>query len=183
MLYDFEGNRPAIDPKTYLADGAKVIGQVRLGEYSSIWYNAVVRGDVNRIEIGRYSNIQDNSVVHVTDFHPAIIGDFVTVGHNCVIHGCTIEEHCLIGMGALVLHGAVIGKGSVIAAGAVVLEKQIIPPYSLVVGVPAKVLRSVPDDEWDRIHAQAVKYKTLWTKRYGLMTDADGEVYHGEKII
>jgi len=153
-----------------------------LGKYCSIWYNTVVRGDVNRIEIGSYSNIQDNSVVHVTDLQPAIIGDFVTVGHNCVIHGCTIEDHCLIGMGAVVLHGALIGRGSVIAAGAVVLEKQIIPPHSLVVGVPAKIIRSVPD-ELDRIHAQAVKYKTLWTKRYGLMPDADGEVYHGEKII
>jgi len=182
MLFDFEGNHPVIDPKTYLADGAKVIGQVKLGEYSSIWYNTVVRGDVNRIEIGCYSNIQDNSVVHVTDFYPAIIGDYVTVGHSCVIHGCTIEDHCLIGMGALVLHGAVVGKGSIVAAGAVVLEKQIIPPYSLVVGVPAKIIRSAPD-EWDRIHAQAVKYKTIWTKRYGLMPDAGGEVYHGEKII
>lgn len=182
MLKEFEGKNPQLDQKTFVADGAKIIGAVEVKEFGSIWFNSVLRGDVNRIEIGRYSNIQDNSVVHVTDDYPSIIGDYVTVGHNCVIHGATIEDHCLIGMGAVLLHGAVIGRGSIIAAGALVREKQVIPPNSLVVGLPAKVVKSVPED-WERIHHQAIKYKTLWTERYGLLPDADGERYHGEKIV
>jgi carbonic anhydrase/acetyltransferase-like protein (isoleucine patch superfamily) len=181
-MTEFEGNKPSVDSKAFIADGAKVIGKVTLHEFSSVWFNTVVRGDVNRIEIGRYSNVQDNSVVHVADNYPAIIGDFVTIGHNCVIHAATIEEHCLIGMGAVILNGAVIGKGSIVAAGAVVRENQIIPPHSLVVGLPAKVIKSIPD-EWPSIHAQAVKYKTLWTLRYGILPDAGGEVYKGEKIV
>lgn len=182
MIKEFEGIQPTLDKKTFIADGAMVIGAVIMKEFSSVWFNAVVRGDVNRIEIGRYSNVQDNSVVHVADDYPTMIGDFVTVGHNAVIHGCTIEDHCLIGMGAIVLNGAVIGKGSIIAAGALVRERQVIPPHSLVVGVPSKVIKSVPED-LDSIHAQAVKYKTLWTERYGIIPNADGERYHGEKIV
>ncbi|MDR3591332.1 MAG: gamma carbonic anhydrase family protein [Negativicutes bacterium] len=182
MLFDFEGNRPQVAEKAHIADGAKIIGKVTMKEFSSVWYNAVLRGDVNRIEIGRYSNVQDNSVVHVTDDYAAIIGDFVTVAHGAVLHGCTVEDHCLIGMGAVVLSGAVIGQGSIVAAGALVREKQVVPPHSLVVGVPAKVVKEIPEER-DAIHAQAVKYKTLWTKRYGLCPDAGGEEYHGEKIV
>ena len=182
MIVEFEGNSPKLDEKTFIADGAKVIGKVTMKEFSSLWMNVVARGDVSHIEIGRYSNIQDNSVVHVADDQPTIISDYVTVGHSAVIHGCTIEEHCLIGMGAIILTGAVVGKGSIIAAGAVVKEKQIIPPHSLVVGIPGKVVRFVPE-EWDSIHAQAIKYKSLWTERYKRLPDADGERYHGEKII
>lgn len=182
MIKEFEGISPTIDKKTFIADGARVIGAVTMKEFSSMWFNTVARGDVNRIEIGRYSNIQDNSVVHVADNNPAIIGDFVTVGHNAVLHGCVVEDHCLIGMGAIVLTGAVVGKGSIVAAGALVRENQIIPPHSLVVGMPAKVIKSVLED-WDSIHAQALKYKSLWTERYGLLPDADGERYHGEKIV
>lgn len=181
-MTEFEGNRPQVDKNAFIAEGARVIGKVSLKEFSSVWFNTVVRGDVNRIELGRYSNVQDNSVVHVADDYPTIIGDFVTIGHNCVIHAATVEEHCLIGMGAVILNGAVIGKGSIVAAGAVVREKQVIPPHSLVVGLPAKVIKTIPD-EWSRIHAQAVKYKTLWTKRYGILPDAGGEVYQGEKIV
>lgn len=179
---EFEGVTPVLDEKTFIAEGGRVIGAVTMKEFSSLWFNTVARGDVNRIEVGRYSNVQDNSVLHVADDYPCIIGDFVTVGHNAILHGCVVEEHCLIGMGAIVLTGAVIGKGSIIAAGALVREKQIIPPHSLVVGVPAKVVKAVPED-WDSIHAQALKYKTLWTKRYGLLPDAGGEDYHGEKIV
>jgi len=182
VVFEFEGASPVQHEKSFIADGAKVIGKVTMKEYSSIWFNSVVRGDVNSIEIGCYSNIQDNSVIHVDDTHTTRIGDFVTIGHNCVLHGCTIEEHCLIGMGAVILSGAMIGKGSIVAAGAVVRENEIVPPHSLVVGVPGKVVRSIPD-EMAQMHAQAVKYKCLWTKRYGIMPDADGEQYHGEKII
>ncbi|MDU2064954.1 MAG: gamma carbonic anhydrase family protein [Sporomusaceae bacterium] len=182
MVKDFEGHSPALDKKSFIADGAQIIGAVTMKEFSSVWFNTVVRGDVNRIEIGRYSNVQDNSVVHVTDNFPTLIGDFVTVGHNAILHGCTIEDHCLIGMGAIVLSGAVIGTGSIIAAGALVKEKQVIPPHSLVMGLPGKVIKSTEAD-WPSIHAQALKYKTLWTERYGLLPDADGERYHGEKIV
>ena len=182
MIMEFEEMQPAIDAKAFIAKGAKVIGAVTLKEFSSVWFNTVIRGDVNRIEIGRYSNIQDNSVVHVADNRPTIIGDFVTVGHGAIIHGCIIEDHCLIGMGVIILNGARIGRGSIIAAGALVREKQVIPPHSLVVGVPGKVIKSTCGD-WDSIHAQAVKYKTLWTERYGIMAEAGGERYRGEKII
>lgn len=178
----FEGNEPLLDKKAFVAEGAKIIGRVLLKEFSSVWFNSVIRGDINRIEIGRYSNVQDNSVLHVADDGPVIIGDYVTVGHNAVIHAATIEDHCLIGMGAIILNNAVIGRGSIIAAGAVVQRGQVIPPHSLVVGVPGKVIKQIPE-EIDSIHAQAIKYKSLWTERYGLLKDADGEIYHGEKIV
>jgi carbonic anhydrase/acetyltransferase-like protein (isoleucine patch superfamily) len=182
MTYEFKGVRPTCHPESFIADGGRVIGKVTLGQYSSIWFNAVIRGDVNAISLGAYSNIQDNSVVHVADAFPAIIGDFVTVGHKACLHGCTIEDHCLIGMNATILTGAVIGRGSIIAAGALVKENQVIPPHSLVVGVPAKIIREIPD-HIDMIHAQAVKYKTMWTEYYGFLKNAGGEVYKGEKIL
>ena len=178
----FEGHSPKLHERTYVADGARVIGDVTLGEFSSIWYNCTVRGDVNKITIGRYTNIQDNSVVHVADLHETIIGDFVTVGHNAVLHACTVEEHVLIGMGSVVLDGAVIGKGSIVAAGAVVSPHTVIPPYSLVTGIPGKVLKTLPP-VLDNVHFQAIKYKTLWCERYGLLPDNDGEKYHGEQIV
>lgn len=182
MIKSFEGILPDIDAKTFIAEGGKVIGKVRLNEYSSIWHNTVVRGDVNRIEIGRYTNIQDNSVVHVADDCPTTVGDYVTVGHGAILHGCTIEDHCLIGMGAIVLNDVKVGRGSIIAAGAVVREGEIIPPYSLVAGVPAKIIKALPE-KIDSIHAQAIKYKSLWAERYKVLPDGGGEIYKGEKII
>src|SRR5690554_5471127 len=168
MLKEFEGNLPDVDPKTFIAEGGQIVGKVTLKEFSSIWHNTVVRGDVNRIEIGRYTNIQDNSVVHVADDFPTIVKDFVTVGHGAILHGCIIEDHCLIGMGAVILNGAVVGRGSIVAAGAVITEGTIVPPYSMVVGIPGRIVKTLPDN-LDSIHAQALKYKTLWTERYGLM--------------
>lgn len=182
MIKEFEGVLPNISKKAYIADGAHIIGDVALDDYCSIWYNTVVRGDVNYIRIGEYTNIQDNSVVHVADEYPAIIGDYVTVGHGAILHGCTIEDHCLIGMGAIILTGAVVGRGSIIAAGAIVKENEIIPPYSLVAGVPGEIKKTLPE-KIDSIHSQALKYKSLWTERYKIMPDADGESYDGGKII
>lgn len=182
MIKAFEGIIPEIDKKAYIAEGGQVIGAVKLKEYSSIWHNTVVRGDVNRVEIGRYTNVQDNSVVHVADENPTIVGDYVTIGHGAILHGCTIEDHCLIGIGVIILNGAVVGRGSIIAAGAVIKEGDYIPPHSLVVGLPAKVIKNLPE-KLDNIHAQAIKYKTLWTERYGYLPDADGERYKGERII
>ncbi|MGI5911940.1 MAG: gamma carbonic anhydrase family protein [Syntrophomonadaceae bacterium] len=182
MLIEFEGNKPILDPKTFIAEGARIIGKVTIKDFSSVWFNSVIRGDVNRIEIGRYSNVQDGSVIHVADPYPTIIGDYVSIGHRATLHGCIVKNNCLIGIGAIILNGAVIGEGSIIAAGALVREEQIIPPHSLVVGIPGKIIKSIPD-KWDRIHAQAVKYKSVWTERYGLMVDAEGERYHGEPIV
>lgn len=183
MIKEFEGVKPSIDNKTYIADGCHIIGKVTIKEYSSIWFNTVVRGDVNSIEIGRYVNIQDNSVVHVSDDHSTIIGDFVTIGHNAIVHACKIEDHCLIGMGSIIMDGAHIGRGSIVAAGAVVKNNQQIPPFSLVAGVPAKVIKTVPEEDISKIHSQALKYKDVWSKRYGLMPDAGGENYDGSEII
>ena len=178
----FEGTQPQIDEKVYFAKGARIIGRVTIGEYSSIWHNVVLRGEVNSISIGRYTNIQDNSVVHVADNYSTKIGDFVTVGHNATVHACTVEDHCLIGMGSVVLDGAVIGRGSIVAAGAVVPARMVVPPFSLVAGVPGKIVKQLPENT-DSTHAQAVKYKTLWCERYGLLPDNDGEKYHGETIV
>ena len=182
MIREFQGKKPILNEKTYIAEGAQVIGNVTMEEYSSIWYNSVVRADVNSVKIGKYTNIQDGSIVHVADDCSTIIGDYVTVGHRAIIHGCTIEDHCLIGMGSIVLNNAVIGRGSIVAAGAVVKENQVIPPFSMAVGVPAKIIKTLPE-EVDKMHSQALKYKTLWCEEYEIMPNAGGETYNGEEIV
>lgn len=182
MIKKFEGMLPTINEKTYIAEGAQLVGNVIMEEYSSIWHNAVARADINTIKIGKYTNIQDNAVLHVDDTYATIIGDYVTVGHGAILHGCQVEDHCLIGMGSTVLNGAVIGRGSIVAAGALVKENEVIPPFSMVVGVPGRVVKQLSENT-DRIHAQAVKYKTLWSIRYGYMPEAGGEVYNGEQIV
>lgn len=183
MLREFEGQKPKLDAKSYVFETASVIGKVVMKEFSSCWFNATIRGDVNSIEVGRYSNIQDNSCIHVADDLPCIVGDFVTVGHNAVLHACTVEDNCLIGMHATVMNGAVIGHGSIVAAGAVVTPGKKVPPYSLVAGVPAVLVKKLDPEKVASIHAQAVKYKDLWTQRYGLLPDGGGESYHGEEIV
>ena len=183
MIFKFEGQAPKIDEKAYAFNTATLIGKVEIKEYASVWPGVTIRGDVNRIEVGRYSNIQDNSVLHVADNYACIVGDYVTVGHCALLHACTVEDHCLIGMHSTVLDGAVIGKGSIVAAGAVVTKGTIVPPHSLVAGIPAKVIKTLDEKGLASIHAQAIKYKTLWTERYGLLPDGGGESYHGEKIV
>ena len=137
---------PTIGKGCYVDDSAQVIGDVVLGENASIWMCAVVRGDVNSIRIGANSNIQDCSVLHgMLHEHKVIVGDWVTVGHNVTLHGCTVEESCLIGMGAVILNGARIGKGSIIAAGTVIPEGTIIEPYSLWAGLPGKFKKKIDD--------------------------------------
>lgn len=123
--------------------GAKVIGDVKIGKKSSVWYNAVIRGDLAPIKIGSYSNIQDNCVIHVTDKHGVKIGDYVSVGHGAILHGCKIKDNVLIGMNATVLNAAVINENSIVGAGAVVTENKEFPPGSLILGVPAKVVREL----------------------------------------
>ena len=149
---------PAVHPDAFVADGARLVGSVTLGERASVWYNAVLRADMESISIGAFSNIQDSVSVHVDAAHPAEIGEHVSVGHNAVVHGCTVGDGALIGIGAVVLSGAVIGAGSLVAAGAVVLEGTIVPPRSLVAGVPAKVRRELTDDEVAALRDNAVRY-------------------------
>ncbi|WP_221584248.1 gamma carbonic anhydrase family protein [Microbacterium sp. G2-8] len=149
---------PVIDDSAFVAEGARIIGDVHLAESSSAWCNAVLRGDVAPIRIGRASNLQDNVTVHVDADHPTILGEYVSVGHNAVVHGCEIGDGTLIGMGSVVLSGARIGASCLIAGGAVVLEGTEIPPRSLVAGVPAKVRRELTDDEVARIRRNAERY-------------------------
>jgi len=134
-----------IDRTAFIAPGAVVLGDVTLGPRSSVWYQAVLRGDMAPIVIGEATNIQDGTIVHVDEGKPALIGARVGVGHRVVLHGCTVEDECLIGMGSVLLNGVVIGTGSVVAAGAIVPEGMVVPAGSLVMGVPARVSRSVDD--------------------------------------
>lgn len=178
----FNGKYPKLDKKSHVMPSAQLIGDVELKEYASVWFNVTVRGDINKIVIGRYTNVQDNAVLHVDSDKACILGDFVTVGHTAIVHASTIEDNVLIGMGSVVLSGCHIGTGSIIAAGAVVLENTTIPPHSLVVGCPAKVIRT-DETQIKRIHNQALKYKQLWTEKYGFLPDADGETYDGSTIV
>ena len=162
MIRTFQGIKPTIAASAFIEETAVVIGDVVIGEESSVWFHAVVRGDVHSIRIGKWTNIQDLSVVHVThDTHPTVLGDDVTVGHHVVLHGCTIKDRVLIGMGALIMDGAVIGEDCIVGAGALVTERTIVPPKSLILGAPAKVKRPVTEAElaWIRESAQNyVKY-------------------------
>jgi carbonic anhydrase/acetyltransferase-like protein (isoleucine patch superfamily) len=153
------GRTPSLDPTAFVAAGARVVGGVILSEGASVWYNAVLRADGDTITVGAGSNLQDNVSVHVDPGHPVVIGRDVSVGHNAVVHGCTIGDGSLIGMGAVVLSGAVIGDGCLIAGGAVVLEGAVIPPGSLVAGLPAKARRNLTDDERARILRNARVYR------------------------
>jgi carbonic anhydrase/acetyltransferase-like protein (isoleucine patch superfamily) len=154
----FLGAMPQIDPTAFVAKSAEIIGDVRMGPLSSAWPRSVLRGDINYIEIGEGSNVQDGSVVHLADDYPVIIGKYVTIGHLAMIHACTIEDECLIGMKATVLDGAVIGHHSLVGAGAVVTPGTIVPPGSMVLGVPAKVVRPLRPEEQARLKAWADKY-------------------------
>jgi carbonic anhydrase/acetyltransferase-like protein (isoleucine patch superfamily) len=148
-LYAFDGKIPKVHESVFLAAGSRVIGDVELAENVSVWFNVVIRGDVERVRIGRDTNIQDNATVHVTNFsNPTWVGERVTVGHGAVLHGCTVKDRALIGMNAVVLDRAVIGEESLVAAGAVVLGGTVVPPGMLVAGIPAKILR--PLNEYER---------------------------------
>ncbi|MGC4015737.1 MAG: gamma carbonic anhydrase family protein [Luteolibacter sp.] len=157
-IESYDGIRPSIPASAYVAASADVIGRVTLGEESSIWYHAVLRGDINEITIGPRSNIQDNVVVHLADDYGCHVGELVTVGHSAVIHACTIKDEVLVGMGAIILDGAVIGERSIIGAGALVTGGTVIPPGSLVIGSPAKVVRTLSLDEQSKVKSWAEKY-------------------------
>lgn len=162
MILTLAGRTPRIAASAYVAPSAEVIGSVELGENSSVWFQSVLRGDIEPIRVGANSNIQDGSIVHTMIGAPVSVGDWVTVGHRVVLHGCTVENNCLIGMGAVLLNHVRVGEGSIVAAGAVVAENTVIPPRSLYMGVPAKLRREVTEDEqaFIRMHAEHyLRYK------------------------
>ena len=162
----YDGKAPRLAASVFLADGSVVTGDVEIGAESSLWFGTVVRGDVNHVRIGARTNLQDHVVVHVTaGTHPTVIGDDVTVGHRAVVHGCTVNDRCLVGIGAIVMDGARIGAQSLVAAGALVSPGTIIPPRSLVMGVPAKVKRPLTDEEVAGL-AQFWKNYIEYTKEY-----------------
>jgi carbonic anhydrase/acetyltransferase-like protein (isoleucine patch superfamily) len=166
MLIKFQDYTPTIGKNAWIAEGASVIGRTTMGEDSAIWFGCVVRGDVHHITIGDRSNIQDLSMLHVThhkkadmsDGNPTIIGDDVTVGHRVMLHGCTIEDACLIGMSATILDGAVIGKESIVGASSLVTKNKVFPPRSLIMGSPAKRIRELTDEEVEELYASASRY-------------------------
>ena len=160
-LEKFLGRTPQIDSTAYVAPSAVVMGSVRIGPRASVWPNVVLRGDIEDIIIGEGSNVQDGTVVHLADDLAARIGSHVTIGHMAMIHACTIEDECLIGMKATVLDGAVIGRRSIVGAGAVVTKNMQVPPGSLVLGMPAKVVKSLSEEEQAGLRTWAEKYVTV----------------------
>ena len=173
MLRPYRGRLPVIDPSAYIDASAQVIGDVEVGAESSVWMNVVCRGDVNHIRIGRRTNVQDGTIVHVMhDTHPTVIGDDVTIGHAAVVHGCTIGDRVLIGMGAILLNGAVVGADSIVAAGSLVPEGAVVPPRTLAMGSPAKVRRELSEAEV----ASILDYSNNYVRyRLDYMTPGDGQ--------
>jgi carbonic anhydrase/acetyltransferase-like protein (isoleucine patch superfamily) len=161
MLIGYHGIVPKCHASVFVAEGAMVIGDVEIGEDSSVWFHTVIRGDIHRIRIGKRTNVQDHCTLHVTRKEPLVVGDGITIGHGAVVHGCTVEDLCLIGIGAVVLDGAVIGRGSVIGAGAVVAPGTIVPPHSLVLGVPGKVVKDLGTGSADGNRVTAENYVEL----------------------
>ncbi|MFO1476064.1 MAG: gamma carbonic anhydrase family protein [Verrucomicrobiota bacterium] len=158
QLNRFLRRKPKLGRGVYIASGAAVVGDVTLGAHSSVWYNAVLRGDINRIRVGHHSNIQDNVVLHLADDYECRVGNYVTIGHSAVVHACTVGDEVLIGMGAIILDGAVIGKQCIIGAGSLVTQRHRIPPGSLVMGTPARVVRALTPAERRKIAYWARKY-------------------------
>ena len=158
QLEKFLRKKPTLGPGVYIARGAVVLGDVTLGERSSVWYNAVLRGDINRIAVGHHTNIQANAVLHLADDFACVLGDYVTVGHSAIVHACTIGNEVLIGMGATVLDGAIIEDQCLIGAGALVTQGARIPAGSMVLGTPGKVVRALSSEERGKLKSWAVKY-------------------------
>ncbi len=161
MILAYEGHSPRIASNAFIASSADIIGDVEIAENASIWFQSVLRGDIEPVRVGAYSNVQDGSVLHTATGAPVVLGEWVTVGHRAIVHSCTVESHCLIGMGAIVLNHARVGEGSIVAAGAVVLEGTEIPPGSLVVGVPARVRRTLNEKDRAFIDKHAENYLKL----------------------
>lgn len=161
MVFSYKGIDPQIDESAFIAENATVIGMVSIGKNSSIWFNAVLRGDIDRIRIGQNTNIQDGSVLHCSTGFETFVGNNVTVGHNCILHSCHIDDGSLIGMGAVVIDGVRIGKNCLIGAGSVIAPNKIILDNSLVYGNPARVIRTLSENEIEKIHKGAEHYMEL----------------------
>ncbi len=164
--YRYENREPRIDPTAFVAPGARVAGDVWLGPQASVWFNAVLRGDSDAVRVGARTNVQDNAVLHTDAGKPCVVGDDCTIGHGAIVHGCRVGDACLIGMGSIVLSGAVIGEGSLVAAGALVPEGHEHPPRSLLVGAPARVARSLTDDDVERLIRPGVEHYLTYAARY-----------------
>ncbi|MGC9101227.1 MAG: gamma carbonic anhydrase family protein [Caldisericum sp.] len=165
MIIEFEGKKPKISKDAVVFDNATIIGDVEVEENVSIWFGVVLRGDIGKIHIGKNSNIQDNSVIHVDEGTTCYIGENITVGHNSIIHSATIGDNTLIGMGATILSGAKIGKNSIVGAQALVLENAVFEDGSLIVGIPAKAVRKLTEEEINALKEHALEYVKL-SKRY-----------------
>ena len=161
MNYEYKNIKPDVDDSAFIAPGAKIIGNAILKENVSIWYNTVLRSDLNKMVLGKNTNIQESSVLHVDTDKPLFIGDNVTVGHSATIHGCTVKDNCLIGMGATILNNAVINENSIVAAGSLVTENKEFPPGSLIMGSPAKIVRKLSEEEIKDIEEHAKHYVEL----------------------
>jgi carbonic anhydrase/acetyltransferase-like protein (isoleucine patch superfamily) len=161
MVHSFEGERPDISRAAFIAWNAEVLGRVALGEGASIWYGAVLRGDIDAIRVGAGSNVQDGAALHVDSGQPCVIGDHVTIGHGAIVHACTVGDRCLVGMGAVILDRAVIGEDSIVGAGALVTQGKTFPPRSMLLGSPAKVVRALTDEEVAGLLAHAEAYVEL----------------------
>ena len=166
MIRSYQGHTPVIPDSCYVDVSAQVLGDVVLGEHASVWMNAVISGDVHSIRVGAHSNVQDCAVLHGMRYlYPVIVGEYVTIGHNATVHGCVVEDACLLGMGATIMNNARIGEGSIVAAGALIPEGMVVPPRSLVAGVPGKVRRELTSDDRDLILKYAKNYLD-YTKIY-----------------
>jgi carbonic anhydrase/acetyltransferase-like protein (isoleucine patch superfamily) len=170
MILSYKGTEPTIADTAFIETSAQIIGDVHIGDHSSVWFNCVVRGDVHHIRIGQSTNVQDGTIIHVTNgLYPTLIGNYVTIGHGAILHGCTVKDRSLIGIGAIILDDAVIGEESFVAAGSLVTPGTIIPPRSMVMGSPARVRREVTIEEIERIdkHWQNyLEYKENYTKKW-----------------
>lgn len=161
MIYDYKGQYPNTKDAGFIAESADIAGDVTLAEGTSVWFNASIRADIAAVHIGKNSNIQDNAVVHVSAAVPSTIGKGVTIGHGAIIHACSIEDNCLIGMGAIILDKATIQKDSIVGAGALVTQNKTFPPASLILGNPAKLVRSLSKEEIEGIRKNAIEYVNL----------------------
>ena len=165
MIHQFEGQIPNVHKNTFIASSADIIGNVSIGEFSNIWFGAVLRGDMDSLSVGNYTNIQDNCTIHNDENFPVDIGDYVTIGHNSIIHGCKISSNTLIGMGSTILNGTEIGEYTIIGAGSLVTQGKKIPSGVLCMGVPAKVIRELTTEEKESIKKSAQHYALL-SKKY-----------------
>lgn len=176
-IFPYKGILPSLAEDVFLAPGSKLVGDVTIGKGSSVWYNTVIRGDVHYVKIGEMTNIQDLSMLHVTNGkYPLNIGDKVTIGHSVTLHGCTIKDLTLIGMGAVVLDGAVVEEKSIVAAGAVVKPHFVVPSGKLVAGIPAKVIRDLTQDEIADLEESAQRYKKYTEETIQSMQEFENEV-------